>query len=135
MKRIPKKLLPFLLFLYFFLSIPTIVLAQARDPRDECGGPDSGQIDTAIGCIPVENTTQFTGFILRWGIGIGGGVALVLIAYSGIQMATAAGNPQKVEGAKSLFNAALTGLLFMIFSTVALRFVGIDILGITGLGS
>lgn len=31
---------------------------------------------TAIGCVPVEDPNDFAKFVLRWGVGVGGGVAL-----------------------------------------------------------
>ena len=90
-------------------------------------------IDTAIGCIPVENVNDTAAFFLRWGMGIAGGLALILIIYASFLITTSAGNPKGVQAGKELLVSALTGLLFLIFGVFALRIIGVDILGIPGL--
>lgn len=90
-------------------------------------------IDTAIGCIPVGNTQELSGYILRWGLGIGGGVSFILMVIAGFIMITAAGNPQKIQSGKELLTSAASGLILMIFSVLLLRLLGIEILGILGL--
>jgi hypothetical protein len=116
------------------LLVGTVNRVSAQDAfcRDGVGGVAKG-IDTAIGCIPVlgENGTQgITRFILQWGIGIAGGIALLLILYAGFLIMTSSGNPQRVQAGKELLGAAVSGILLLIFSTFILRFVGVDILGI-----
>ncbi len=48
----------------------------SEGPLEGCEGE---AINTAIGCIPVGDTNEFIGFILRWAIGIGGGILSGLI--------------------------------------------------------
>ena len=100
-------------------------------PRDVDGNPN--RLYTAIGCIPISGGDEFMGFILGWAIGIAGGTALLLIAFAGVQIMTAAGNPQKVQAGKELLTAAITGFLFVLFSVYLLEFIGINILRIPGL--
>lgn len=95
--------------------------------------PDDGGIYTAIGCIPMTTTQVFTAFLLRWGMGIAGGIALLLMVYAGYLVITSAGNPQRLQAGKELLTAALTGLLLLAFGAFILEFIGVDILRIPGL--
>jgi len=96
-----------------------------------CAG-GKGQVNTAIGCIPFDAINRTARFFIAWSLSIGGGVALLLVGVSGIMFATSAGNPKRVESAKSLFYAAITGLGMLVLSIFLLRFIGVDVLGIFG---
>ena len=89
--------------------------------------------DTAIGRIPVCDLNDFATWFLKWAIGIGGGIAFLLILWSGFQIMTSAGNPERLKVGKEQLTAALTGLLFLIFSVFLLRLIGVEILRIPGL--
>ena len=89
-----------------------------------------GYVNTAIGCIPFTIISQTAKFFLQWSISIGGGIALFLIGLSAIMFATSSGNPQKVQSAKSLFMAAVGGLLFILLSVFLLRVIGVNVLGL-----
>ncbi|MBI2405617.1 hypothetical protein HYV21_00995 [Candidatus Microgenomates bacterium] len=91
-------------------------------------------IYTAFGCIPVENTTEFVKWFLGWAIGIGGGIAFLLILWSGFQIMTSAGNPERLKAGREQLTAAIGGLLFLIFSVFLLRLIGVDILQLPGFG-
>ena len=132
MKKVASKLLALSFMLATFLLFPRPTLAQTCDPRG--GNPGTG-IDTAIGCIPVSNTNEFISFILGWAIGIGGGVAFLLILLAGFQITTSSGDPKKMQAGRELLTAAITGLLLLIFSVFILRVIGVDILGIPEFGS
>jgi hypothetical protein len=95
-----------------------------------CAGGDS--INTAIGCIPFKDPTGlgFMSFFLRWGIGIGGGIALALIILAGFQIITSTGNPERLKAGQELLTSALTGLIMLIFSVFILRIIGVDLLGV-----
>jgi hypothetical protein len=95
-----------------------------------CGG-DS--IDTAIGCIPVltnDKGVSFMGFVLKWAIGVGSGIAFLLILYAGFMIMSAAGNPERLKAGQELMTSAISGLILLIFSVFILNFIGINILGI-----
>lgn len=96
---------------------------------------DGDYLYTAIGCVPYRNTSDFLAFVLNWALGIGGGVAFLLIVYSGIIILTSTGNPDKVRAGQELLTAAITGLLLLIFSAFILRLIGVDILQIPGFGT
>lgn len=91
---------------------------------------DGKSIDTAIGCIPIQNTNEFIEFILRWAIGIGGGIAFLLIVFAGFQIMTSAGNPERLKAGQELLTSAIAGLILLIFSVFILRIIGVNILGI-----
>lgn len=94
-----------------------------------CGG-GSESIDTAIGCIPINDITRLTGFFVAWSIGIGGGIASLLILYSGIMVQTAVNNPKRLQAGRELFTSASAGLILVVFSVFLLRVIGVDILQI-----
>ncbi|MBI2267937.1 MAG: hypothetical protein HYU80_00610 [Candidatus Blackburnbacteria bacterium] len=94
--------------------------------------PSREAIQTAVGCIPIRDTNQFVGWFLRWALGIAGGVAFILILIAGFQITTASGNPEKVQGGKELLNAAISGLILIIFSVFLLKLIGVDILALPG---
>ena len=98
------------------------------------GGGNCGldELDTAIGCIPLNDSTSLIAFILRWAIGIGGGIAFILILVAGFQIMTSQGDPQRLQAGKELLTSAIAGLLLIIFSVFILEVIGVDILGIPG---
>lgn len=84
---------------------------------------------TAVGNIqttPMAFLQKLFGIILS----LAGGIALLLIIYSGYQILTSQGNPEKVQGAKDTITSAIIGLVFMIFSMLVLQVIGVDILHI-----
>lgn len=97
---------------------------------------DGGGAWTAIGCFGAGGTpNDFVASFIRIGTGLGGGVAFLLILFSGFQRITSAGNPEKLHEAKDLMTAAISGLLLIIFSVFLLRLVGVDILQLPGFSS
>jgi hypothetical protein len=91
---------------------------------------DGVSIDTAIGCIPIGDTNALIGFILSWAIGIGGGIAFLLIIFAAFQIMTSSGNPDRLKAGQELMTSAIAGLILLIFSTFILRIIGVNILGI-----
>lgn len=96
---------------------------------------DGGGAWTAIGCFGGDTPNEFIASFIRLGTGLGGGVAFLLILFSGFQRITSAGNPEKLHEAKDLMTAAISGLLLIIFSVFLLRLVGVDILQLPGFSS
>ena len=96
---------------------------------------DKTQLNTAIGCIPILTTKEaFLGFILKWAVGIGGGIAFLLIIYAGFMIITSAGNPERLKAGQELLTSAISGLILLIFSVVILKIIGVDILGLCKFG-
>lgn len=92
----------------------------------------SDKIHTALGCV---NTGPggFVSDILSIAIGIAGGVAFVLMVIGAIRMLVSAGDPEALAAGRDMLTSAIAGLLFIIFSVVILRIIGVDVLKIPGL--
>lgn len=86
------------------------------------------EIRTGLGCIPTD-ASAIVAWVLRFSLGIGGGAALLLMSFSGIQIMTSQGDPEKLNEGKERFTSALIGLVFIILSVFLLRIIGVDILG------
>jgi len=96
-------------------------------------GEENEGVWTAIGCIrkdPVEIVQN----LIKIGLGMGGGVALLMILISGFIISTSQGDPKRLGDAKEMVVAAVTGLLFVIFSVVILEFIGYSVFRIPGFG-
>ncbi len=102
-------------------------------PNPLCGTNDLG-VRTAIGCLMAGDPKQLVSQLLGWGVGIGGGIAFLMIIFAGFQMATASGDPKRVKAAQELLTSALAGLILIVLSVVLLNFIGVSILGINLLG-
>jgi hypothetical protein len=125
-----KKTLASFILALFLLFSPTIVHAQVL------GGPcQAKELNTAIGCIPIDSQTALFGFILGWSIGIAGGIAFILILIAGFQITTSAGDPKKLQAGQELLTSAISGILLLIFSVIVLKFIGVNILQIPGLST
>lgn len=88
-------------------------------------------IATAIGDIPTD-PAGFVQFVLQWAIGIAGGIAFLLMLMGAVQVITSQGNPEQLQTGKDHITSAVTGLIFITFSVVLLKIIGVDILGIPG---
>lgn len=98
------------------------------------GSCGNNAIDTAIGCISTDATDGgFVSSILEIAIGLGGGIALLLMLYGIFLVTTSAGIPDKLNAGKQIIESAIGGLLFIILSIVLLNIIGVKILAIPGL--
>lgn len=93
--------------------------------RNPCPG---GTCLTALGPIPT-NLKAFSEQILKIATGIAGGIAFILMVVGAIRILTSQGDPKNMAGGREMLVAALAGLLFLIFSVLILRFIGINLLG------
>lgn len=91
----------------------------------------NGVCNTAIGNITAQ-PENFITTLFRIALSVGGTISIFLIIYSGYELMTSHGEPQKVQGAKETITAAIVGLLFIVFSLVILETIGVDILHIPG---
>lgn len=88
-------------------------------------------IETAIGCIPIE-PQPFIFAVLRLAIVTGGAVTLLVLIGAVFKMITSAGNPDSLKQAQEKISSAIIGILFLVFSLLLLKIIGVDILGIPG---
>lgn len=112
------------------------VQAGTTPPPSPTGGEPcpSGNCRTGLGIdIPTKPDKFVTAFFAIL-LSLSGGVALMIIMISGYRMMASKGNPEKIEGARETLISAITGLLFTIFSMVALQVIGYNILRIPGFG-
>lgn len=113
--------------IFLFLVLINLSIKPAFAQLSSCG------IDTAIGCIPVSDTNEFMGWILGWAVGVGGGIAFLLIVYASFMIMTSQGIPDRLKAGQELLTSAISGLIMLIFSVFILKFIGIDILGLNNL--
>ncbi|OGM10791.1 hypothetical protein A2Z22_02805 [Candidatus Woesebacteria bacterium RBG_16_34_12] len=92
-------------------------------------------INTAIGCVPYTNITEFSAFIIKWGMGVGGGIGFIMIVFSSFIIITSGGDPAKLKAGKELLTAAVSGLSLIIFSIFILEMFGLRILMLPGFGN
>lgn len=107
------------------------VCEQIGNPANCSSCMDGGGVWTAIGCLDVSSG-GFAKTLFGIGIGVGSMIAFILILFGALQMMTSAGNPEKLHAGKELVTAAITGLLFILFSVFLLRIIGVNIIGIPG---
>jgi len=82
-----------------------------------------GSISTPLGDIPLD-PTLFAQWLLNLGIGLGILISILFIIIGGYGVATSAGNPENLEKAKGQITAAITGLLFILLTSIILRTIG-----------
>jgi hypothetical protein len=98
-------------------------------------GCGTGGINTAIGCIDVLGPIEtFLGEILKWAVGVGAGIAFLMIIYSGFMIMTATGDPKRMQAGKELLTSAVSGLVLIILSIFILNVIGVDILRLCKFG-
>lgn len=97
---------------------------------NRCKTVDGG-IWTAVGCIKhePENIIQS---IIKIGLSVAGGSALLMIMVSGFIFSISRGDPKRTGEAKEMLTSAIIGLLFIIFSVTILQFIGVSILKLPG---
>jgi hypothetical protein len=89
---------------------------------------------TGIGCVPT-NEVQLIQTLVRTGLGISGGVALLMFIAAGFILSTSQGDQKRTSEAKELLTSAVFGLVFIIFSVAILQFIGVKVLQIPGFGN
>ena len=104
---------------------------------DALGSPNCGtnEIDTAIGCINVLSTPEaFVGDLLKWGIGVGGGIAFLLIVYASFMIMTSSGNPERLKAGQELMTSAISGVVLLVLSVFVLNLIGVEVLNLDDFG-
>ncbi len=94
-----------------------------------------GGYPSALGCMPMDKVERFLAEgVLGWGITFAGAFSILCIIYGAIQFQLSAGESAKVQKAQKLITQCVVGLLIILFSIFLLRFVGVNLLRIYGLG-
>ncbi len=89
-----------------------------------------GWIDTAIGCVPFQSVESFTQFMIRWSLGVAGGIALFLISISAVKIMTTKGDPKRLQDARDTLSSAIAGLIMILLSIFIIRFVSEELLNL-----
>ena len=99
-----------------------------------CGaGNDKGKgINTAIGCLIAGDPKQLISQLLGWGVGVGGGIAFLMIVFAGFQIITAGGDPKLIQAGHELLISAISGLILIVLSVLILNLIGVNILKLPG---
>lgn len=108
----------------------TVPAARGFDPTcDTYKNPDgtNAGISTALGCLPTD-PQAFVGLVIPWAVGIGGGVAFLLMLYGVFMIIVSSGVPDKMQAGRELITSAITGLLIIVFAVFILKFIGVDVL-------
>jgi len=112
---------------------PSPTYSPAQAPCKTITNGECAYYASAIGDIPTD-ADAIVNTIFTIILGISGGVAMILIVISGYTLLFSQGDPEKLKGARETLTSAIVGLLFIIFSTAILEFIGVNILHIPGLG-
>lgn len=116
---------------------PNAKCAEAGGKRiPGCGGPDDPRgaaIATAIGCIHT-NPVEFTKDLMRFVIGISGGLAFLMMLMGAFQILSSGDNPDTLKAGRERLTSAVIGLLIVIFAILLLQIIGVGILDIPGFG-
>ena len=125
------------LFLSLLLAIPLFLSSSARAlaVSVDCTAFNGTKgINTALGCISYDATSGgFVNSLLTIIIGLGGGVALLLILYGVFIVTTSAGIPDKLNSGKEIISSAVAGLVFIILAIFLMNLIGVKILALPGL--
>lgn len=121
-----------LVFIFFLSANQINAAAYNCDPTNGTAG--SG-VQTAIGCISTsaDGSGGFFESIIRLFVGLGGGLALILMLYGVFIVTTSAGIPDKLKEGSEIITSAIAGLIFVLLSVFLLNLIGINILGLPGL--
>ena len=131
------KILILVISITFLWAVFPKFAASAGPPTSgggtQCGTAGNPGLGTAIGCIHT-NPVDFIKDLLKFLVGIGGGLAFLMMLLGAFQMVTSAGNPETLQAGRERFKDAIIGLLFVIFSVLLMQIIGVGILGIPGFG-
>lgn len=114
-------------------ATPTNTPTPQLPPCKQWNSGNCKNTSTAVGTFSTD-TTGFIKTVFDILLSISGGIALLLIIKAGYQLLTSQGKPQQVQEGRDQLIAAIVGLIFLIFSFVALQLLGFDILHIPGFG-
>lgn len=109
-----------------------MVFCSSSDTPQSKPEPGNLRVYTALGCVPATVET-FIKWLLPYLFGIAGGISFLLMVFGFIKVATSAGDPKEIEGAKETITSALIGLLVSIFALFILKLILADILKIPGI--
>lgn len=126
-------LLPLFSLLTISPILPLSQAAFAQTNNDVSCNEQTGTCQTDIGTVPID-PGGFVNVILNYSVGIGGGLALILIIWGGFRIVTSNGNPEEVKKGKEIITYAIVGLILILFAVVITNVVGGGIVAIPEIG-
>lgn len=121
---------PVFLSVFFLLVSFSVSGVLAAPPDALFCDPGKTKIDTAIGCIPASSAVLVMEFLLKWIMGLAGGVILILLIITSYNLLTSQGNPEKLQAVKENYTSILAGFILIVFSLLLLNAIGANILGL-----
>lgn len=103
--------------------------SKAEPCSDNKDAPKGFQ--TAIGCLHTSPEVLAKDF-LTFSIAISGGLAFLMMLFGAFQLLTSAGNPDTLGAGRDKITNAVIGLLIIIFATLLLQVIGVDVLKLPG---
>ena len=91
-------------------------------------------VNTDLGEINPD-PLQVVSTVLRYLIGISGGLFLLVFIRAGYRMVSSQGNPEAIKEARESITSAIVGFLFLLFSFVILEVIGVDLFQLPGFNS
>ncbi|MFH1456906.1 MAG: pilin [Patescibacteria group bacterium] len=110
----------FLIFIFFFICIPAIVLAETCDSLTGVCNPTGGS----------ENVTSIEYLIGKVGkpiMGLLGIISLLIFLYAGFIWMTARGNIEKIKTSRQIMLWAILGLVVIFSSYTILSYIFVNL--------
>ena len=90
-------------------------------------------IFSALGCI-YYSSNPFVNALLVWSMGIGGGIAFLVIIWGSILIITGGHDPKKVQAGGEMITAAISGTIMIIISVLLINYLGDKVLNLGPIG-
>ncbi len=88
-------------------------------------------VNTGLGQINPD-PVEVVSIILRYLLGISGGLFLLIFIRAGYRMITSQGNPEAIKEARESITSAVVGFIFLLFSFIVLEIIGVDLFQLPG---
>ncbi len=125
---------------FIFIFLVSLIVLSPHSTHAAFVGPSTGcgtdEVNTALGCISTSVETGGASFftsVFKIAVGLGGGLALILMLFGVFIITTSAGIPDKLKEGQEIITSAISGLIFIILSVFLLRLIGVNILSLPGL--
>lgn len=129
-----KRIAPIAKFIVTLTStVYLLVIVNSQVAAQQAGeAVEFTKTGTAIGIFCANDWTIecIVNSFLRLGLSIVGGVAFLLLIFGAYKVLTSAGNQETLIEAREIIIAAISGLIFVVFSVTLLKIIGRDIFNI-----
>ncbi len=95
----------------------------------------TNKVWTVFGCIDMGSSANIFSFFFNFLSYMVGGIAALLLIYASFLYMTSSGDSEKIKRAQALITAIVSGILFIIFSIMIMRFIGLTLFDLPTLKS